>query len=181
MSAKKVLIVQYSQSGQLTDVVNSVTSPLAASDAVELHTLTLTPEKPYPFPWPLHRFFNIFPECIYLDPPALKPLIIDKDQKFDLIILAYQVWFLAPSLPVTSFLKSEVGKRLLKDTPVITLIGCRNMWVMAQQAVVKLLKEANARLIDNVVLTDQVGAGGGGYSDDWDDNLRERLVRYTGK
>ena len=158
MPAKKILIVQYSQSGQLTDVVNSVTSPLIASETIELHTLTLTPEKPYPFPWPLLQFFNIFPECIYLDPPALKPLDIDKDQKFNLIILAYQVWFLAPSLPVTSFLKNEVGKRLLKNTPVITLIGCRNMWVMAQQAVVKLLKEADARLIDNVVLTDQGSA-----------------------
>ncbi len=155
MSAKKVLIIQYSQSGQLTDVVNSVTAPLIASDNVKIQTLTLHPEKLYPFPWPLIRFFNIFPECIYLDPPALKPLDINKDEKFDLVILAYQVWFLAPSLPITAFLKSPEGKNLLQDTPVITLIGCRNMWVMAQEAVKKLLKEANARLLDNVVLTDQ--------------------------
>ena len=155
MPVKKVLVVQYSQSGQLTDVVNSVTTPLIASDSVELHTLTLHPEKPYPFPWPLIGFFNIFPECIYLDPPALKPLDIDKNQKFDLIIIAYQVWFLSPSLPVTAFLKSPEGKSLLQNTPVITLIGCRNMWVMAQEAVKKLLTEANARLLDNIVLTDQ--------------------------
>lgn len=155
MSVKKVLIVQYSQSGQLFDVVNSVTAPLAGSDNVEVQTLNLTPEKPYPFPWPLLSFFNIFPECIYLDPPALKPLDIDTKQKFDLIILAYQVWFLSPSLPVTAFLKSTEGKLLLKNTPVITLIGCRNMWVMAQQAVKKLLKEANASHIDNIVFTDQ--------------------------
>ena len=155
MSAKKVLVVQYSQSGQLTDVVSSVTAPLIASDAVELQTLTLHPEKSYPFPWPLIRFFNIFPECIYLDPPALKPLDINKDEKFDLVILAYQVWFLAPSLPITAFLKSPEGKNLLQDTPVITLVGCRNMWIMAQEAIKKLLKEAKAHLIDNVVLTDQ--------------------------
>ena len=155
MPTKKVLVVQYSQSGQLTDVVNSVTAPLITSNAVELHTLSLHPEKSYPFPWPLIHFFNIFPECIYLDPPILKPLDITADEKFDLVILAYQVWFLAPSLPVTAFLKSTEGKNLLQDTPVITLIGCRNMWVMAQEAVKKLLKDANARLLDNVVLTDQ--------------------------
>ena len=155
MSAKKVLIVQYSQSGQLSDVVNSVTAPLSVSDAVELHTLTLSPEKPFPFPWPIIPFFNIFPECIYLDPPKIQPLNIDENEKFDLIILAYQVWFLSPSLPVTAFLKSPEGKLLLHDTPVITLIGCRNMWVMAQNAVEKLLKEAKARLLDNIVLTDQ--------------------------
>ena len=155
MPEKKVLIVQYSQSGQLTDVVNSVTAPLAASDAIELHTLTLNPEKPYPFPWPVLDFFNIFPECVYLDPPAIKPLDIEANQKFDLVIIAYQVWFLSPSMPVTAFLKSAEGKRLLQDTPVVTLIGCRNMWVMAQQAVKKLLTEAGAHLIDNIVLTDQ--------------------------
>lgn len=155
MSVKKVLLVQYSQSGQLNEVAKSVTKPLTSSDSVELHTLTLTPEKPFPFPWPIISFFNIFPECVYLDPPALKPLDIDTKQKFDLVILAYQVWFLAPSLPVTAFLQSEQGKSLLHDTPVITLIGCRNMWVMAQQAIVKLLKDANAHHIDNIVLTDQ--------------------------
>ena len=155
MPIKKVLIVQYSQSGQLNDVANAVTAPLRTSDAVELHTLTLSPEKPYPFPWPLIPFFNIFPECIYLDPPTLQPLNIDENEKFDLIILAYQVWFLSPSLPVTAFLKSPEGKHLLHDTPVITLVGCRNMWVMAQNAVAELLKEAKAHLLDNIVLTDQ--------------------------
>lgn len=155
MSAKKVLVVQYSQSGQLTDIVSSITAPLITSDAIELQVLTLRPQKSYPFPWPLIRFFNIFPECIYLDPPALTPLDINKDEKFDLVILAYQVWFLAPSLPTTAFLKSEEGKNLLKDTPVITIIGCRNMWIMAQEAVKKLLKAVNAHLLDNVVLIDQ--------------------------
>ncbi len=155
MLVKKILVVQYSQSGQLTDAVNSVTTPLSQSDAIELRTLTLSPEKPFPFPWPLIPFFNIFPECIYLDPPKLQPLDIDENEKFDLIILAYQVWFLSPSLPVTAFLKSPEGKNLLNNTPVITLIGCRNMWVIAQNAVSQLLKEAKAHLIDNIVLTDQ--------------------------
>ena len=155
MPTKKVLFIQYSQSGQLTDIVNSISTPLISSDSVEIYTLTLNPEKPFPFPWPLLDFFNIFPECVYLDPPAIKPLDIDTNQKFDLIVLAYQVWFLAPSLPITAFLQSNEGKRLLQDTPVITLIGCRNMWVMAQQAVTKLLKDANAHHIDNIVLTDQ--------------------------
>jgi len=155
MPTKKVLFIQYSQSGQLTDIVKSISTPLMSSDSVEVSTSTLNPEKPFPFPWPLLDFFNIFPECVYLDPPTIKPLDINTNQKFDLIVLAYQVWFLAPSLPITAFLQSNEGKRLLQDTPVITLIGCRNMWVMAQQAITKLLKDANAHHIDNIVLTDQ--------------------------
>ena len=155
MTVKKVLIVQYSQSGQLTDVVTSVTAPLLASNNIELQTLTLKPVNPYPFPWPILSFFNIFPECVYLDPPELQAFNINKDEKFDLIILSYQVWFLAPSLPITAFLQSTEGKQLLKDTPVITLIACRNMWIMAQQAVQQMLDNAGAQLLDNIVLVDQ--------------------------
>ena len=51
------------------------------------------------------------------------------DEQFDLVILAYQVWYLAPSGPITAFLKSEAGRRLLHGRPVVTVIACRNMWL----------------------------------------------------
>lgn len=152
---KKVLIVKYSQTGQLSRVASSIAEPLINSSAIDVKTLTIEPEKQYPFPWDFFMFLDVFPESVYLDPPRIRPLNVNKDERFDLIILAYQVWFLSPSLPITAFLKSETGQRLLQDRPVITLIGCRNMWIMAQEAVKKLLKDANARLIDNVVLVDQ--------------------------
>ena len=81
----------------------------------------------------------------------------DADE-FDLIILAYQVWFSAPSLSVTAFLKSSAAQQLLRGKPVITVIGCRNIWGQAQETVKQLLSEVGARLLDNVVLTDQVSA-----------------------
>ena len=155
---KKILIVQYSQSGQLTDIVSQICTPLEQDSAVELYTLNLQMESEFPFPWPFIRFFNIFPECVYLDPPALKPLAIDLTQKFDLVILAYQVWFLAPSLPISAFLQHPTARACLRDTPVITVIGCRNMWTRAQMTVQQLLAEAGAKLIDNVVLVDQGSA-----------------------
>ena len=155
MPNKKILVIQYSQSGQLNEVVQAFIGPLVTSSDIDVKIATLVPEKAYPYPWPILSFFNVSPECIYQDPPRLKPLNLSQDEEFDLVILAYQVWFLSPSLPTTAFLKSDEGKRLLHDKPVITLIGCRNMWIMAQQAVSKLLTEMGARLIDNVVLVDQ--------------------------
>lgn len=152
---KKVLIVQYSQTGQLSRVASSIAEPLINSSAVDVKILTIEPEDKYPFPWDFFTFLDVFPESVYLDPPRIKPLNIDKRENFDLIILAYQVWFLSPSLPITAFLKSEAGQRLLRNRPVITLIGCRNMWVMAQEAMKVLLKDAQARLVDNIVLVDQ--------------------------
>ncbi|MCU7814941.1 MAG: dialkylresorcinol condensing enzyme [Candidatus Thiodiazotropha sp. (ex Lucinoma kastoroae)] len=152
---KKVLVIQYSQTGQLSRVVESICEPLAKSEDIELFTETLVPVIPYPYPWSFFGFLDVFPECVALDAPDNKPLSIDIEEDFDLVILAYQVWFLAPSLPVTAFLKSESGKCLLNGKPVVTVIGCRNMWSQAQETVKKLLIASSAKLIDNIVLTDQ--------------------------
>lgn len=152
---KKVLVIQYSQSGQLTRIVEKVIGPLIAASFIQTKIVTLEPVKPFPFPWPVLKFFNIFPECIYLDPPEIKPVEIEPNEKFDLILFSYQVWFLSPSLPATAFLQSNIAKQVFKNTPVITLIGCRNMWTQAQQTVKKILNKLGATLIDNIVLIDQ--------------------------
>jgi hypothetical protein len=80
---------------------------------------------------------------------------IEAEAEYDLIVLGYTSWFLSPSIPVTGFLKSEQAKRLFKDTPVVTVIACRDMWLMAQEKMKGLLADLGARLKDNVVLTDQ--------------------------
>ena len=77
------------------------------------------------------------------------------DEDFDLIIVFYQVWFLAPSLPVTAFLQHPLAGVLFNNKPVITVIACRNMWLKAQEKMKMMLTHLGARLIDNVVLFDR--------------------------
>jgi hypothetical protein len=89
-----------------------------------------------------------------MDPPELQPVAFDPDGRFDLVIIAYQVWFLSPSLPVTGFLKSEAA-RVLKGKPVVTLIVCRNMWLTAQEKMKTLIASKGGHLIDNVALVDR--------------------------
>src|SRR5258708_12814551 len=86
------------------------------------------------------------PESVLLEPPALEPLSVRPGEPFDLVVLAYQVWFLAPSGPITAFLKSEAGRQLLRGRPVVTLIACRNMWLTAQEAVNRLIAQPAAPL-----------------------------------
>lgn len=150
----RILVLYYSQTGQLTRATQSMMAPLANRPDVEIVWQQLEPVPPFPFPWSFFRFFDTFPESVHMDPPPLKPLAFGPDARFDLVVLAYQVWFLSPSLPTTAFLKSPAA-RVLRDTPVITFIVCRNMWLSAQEKVKKLLAGLGARLIDNVVLTDQ--------------------------
>jgi hypothetical protein len=151
---KKVLVIRYSQSGQLNELADSLLAPLRDDPAIHLHVETLQLAKPFPFPWGFFPFLDAFPESFHLRAPALKPLSLSGDEDFDLIVLPYQVWFLAPSQPITAFLKHPVGRKLLQGKPVVTLIACRNMWLVAHDKLKALLADAGARLIDNVVYVD---------------------------
>ncbi|MFA6740836.1 MAG: dialkylresorcinol condensing enzyme [Arcobacteraceae bacterium] len=153
MNQKKVLVVSYSQTGQLTKVVNNFTKPLLEDESIQIVYKNIKPKKSYPFPWDLMTFMDTFPESVHLVACEIEDFEDDND--YDLIILSYQVWFLSPSIPVTSFLKSDWAKKKFANKPVITLIGCRNMWIMAQEKMKQLLIDLNANLIDNVVLIDK--------------------------
>ena len=157
---KKILVIYYSQSGQLSEVVKQFTHPLVDSPDISVTFENVLPQTDYPFPWPFFRFFDTFPEAVYLDPPAMKPSNLKGDEDFDLIILAYQVWFLSPSLPITGFLKAPLAAKLFKDKPIVTLIACRDMWLMAQEEVKKQLAGMGAKLVGNVALVDKAGSIG---------------------
>jgi hypothetical protein len=150
----RILVVHYSQTGQLTRVVRSLMTPLATRSDVRVDWHEVVPVRPYPFPWGLLSFLDAFPESVYLDPPAVRAAGFAPDAQYDLIVLAYQVWFLSPSLPITGFLRSPAAQ-VLKGKPVVTVVGCRNMWATAHRTMSALLGELGAHQVDNVVLTDQ--------------------------
>lgn len=149
---KKALIIYYSQTGQLKKIVDSITIRLR--EDFDLVFEELKPVPPYPFPWQGREFFQAFPESVQEIPCALAPFHFNPDQDFDLVILAYQVWFLSPSIPVTAFLQTPEAGKVLKDKPVITILGVRNMWIMAQERMKIHLRSLGARLVGNIVLVD---------------------------
>ncbi|HMC13079.1 MAG TPA: dialkylresorcinol condensing enzyme [Gallionellaceae bacterium] len=152
---KRVLAICYSQTGQLARIAKQILVPLQENPGVDVHLEMLRPLPAYPFPWPFFQFFDAFPESAHLIAPKLEPLALTGEEDFDLIILFYQVWFLAPSLPVTAFLRHPLAARLLKNKPVVTVIACRNMWLMAHEKMKSMLASLGGRLIDNVVLSDR--------------------------
>lgn len=151
---KRVLVVYYSQSGQLVEVLRSTLGPVEAS-GTEIVYKELKPAKPYPFPWTALEFCDAFPESVEEIPCELQPLSINPDDHFDLVILAYTVWYLKPAIPFMSFLCSTQAEAILKGKPVITIIGCRNMWLLAQERVKEILHGVGARLTGNIVLADR--------------------------
>ena len=155
---KNILVIYYTQSGQLHEIANQIAKPFLNDDSVALTFHEIKLKKPFPFPWDNDSFFGAFPESFLQIPSELEPVPTDiLEKKYDLILFFYQVWYLSPSIPITSFLKSEEAKILLNNTPVVTISGSRNMWIMAQEKVKTLLKQNNANLKGNIALVDRTG------------------------
>ncbi|WP_432670185.1 dialkylrecorsinol condensing enzyme DarA [Flavobacterium sp. SM2513] len=153
---KNVLIIYFTQSGQLGRIANNIAKPLLADSDISVSFFNIQMTKPFPFPWKSEQFFDVFPESFLQIPSVIKePSINILNQKYDLVILAYQVWYLSPSIPITSFLKSKFAKQLIENTPVITVSGSRNMWIMAQEKVKILIKNANSQIVGNIALVDR--------------------------
>ncbi|WP_157962640.1 dialkylrecorsinol condensing enzyme [Chitinophaga deserti] len=149
----KILVVYYTQTGQLKRIIDHVLAPLQGK--AEITFEEIEPVEDFPFPWPKQRFFDTMPETVLGRPKAIQPLKTDPGAHYDLVLLAYQPWFLSPSQPIAAFLQSEEGKRLLKGKPVVTLLGCRNMWINAQEKVKRYLQAAGAQLAGHIALVDK--------------------------
>ncbi len=152
---KKILIIYYTQTGQLKQIVDSITEPLKKD--CQLLFEELKPVPSYPFPWNGMPFFQVFPESVKEIPCKLKPFQNDFTIDYDLVILAFTVWYLSPSIPVSSFLQCDEAKKLLNGKPVITVSGVRNMWIMAQERVKAMISDAGGRLVGNIVMADPAG------------------------
>lgn len=148
--AKSILVIYYSQTGQLRNILDKMLDPL--SSQAEVTMVEYKPVNDYPFPWTSDQFFDAMPECVQQIPMPLQPVSIP-DKNYDLVILGYQPWFLSPSRPTSSFLQSEYAK-VLKGKPVITVLGTRNMWLNAQERVKEALQKLGANLVGNIVLAD---------------------------
>ncbi len=153
---KKILVIYYSQSGQVKDIINSVLSDAEIDKNINIDYLKIEPEEEYPFPWkPSSKFYDVFPESVKSIDCKLKALIVNNSSEYDLVILGLQVWYLSPSIPISSFLKSEEAKNILHNKPVITIYGTRNMWVSANKTVKEQIKNAGGNLIGNIVFSDK--------------------------
>jgi hypothetical protein len=152
---RRVLVLAaFSQTGQLRDVVESVVSPLRAAAGIELVERVIEPAQKPPFPWPFMEFFDAFPEAVHEVAPALVPLPEAGGGPFDLVVLAYQVWFLSPAPAMTAFLQSDRARAWIAGAPVMTVVACRNMWLMAQERMRARIRDLGGHLVDHVALTD---------------------------
>lgn len=152
---KEILVIYYSQTGQLFDILKNISSTISGEN-VNISYYEIVPKKKFPFPWTQEEFYGAFPETFLQIPTPLEAIPAEiLQKKYDLVILGYSTWYLTPSIPINSFLKSDEAKTLLANTPVVTVSASRNMWIMAQEKVKKLLVTNNAKLVGNIALVDR--------------------------
>jgi hypothetical protein len=152
---KNILVLYYTQTGQAKLGLDAVLKPFNNDPEYKLHYELIQPKQDLSFPWKYQEFFDVFPENVHAIPFALEPLKIDKSIHYDLVIIAYQPWFLSICRPISSFLQSAEAKHLLSGKPVITIINCRNMWLNAQEKMKQRLLDLNAKLVGNITFVDR--------------------------
>lgn len=150
---KKILVVFYSQSGQLGEIVHSFSQPFLSS-GIGVEVVRIKPKKDFDFPWSSESFWDSMPESVLEIPLELEDLSFE-ESNYDLVVLAYQPWHLSPSIPITSLLVHPKFQGILKKTPLVTLIGARNMWIHAQELLKKKLEPLGTKLVGNIVLLDR--------------------------
>ena len=152
---KKILVVYFTQTGQAKQALDATLKPFEENKNYQLDYLLIKPKKTFPYPWSYTEFFDIFPETVHGIPCELEPLDINTSTNYDLIVIAYQPWFLSVCVPISSFLQSAEAKKLLANKPVVTIINCRNMWLGAQEKMKKRLLDVKANLVGNITFVDR--------------------------
>ena len=148
---KKVLVINYSQSGQLNEIIDNFLIPFSEK---QIERVYIHPKNKFPFPWSSQEFFDVMPESVLEEKIELEPFDL-KSENYDLIIIGYQPWYLSPSLPTTALFKDENFTSLLNGKPVITIIGARNMWLNAQESIKEFVQNAGGELIANIPFIDR--------------------------
>ncbi|MFF4550198.1 hypothetical protein [Streptomyces sp. NPDC001435] len=154
----RVTVYWYSQTGQLLESVSAVTDPLEKA-GWEIRKVEIRPREPFPFPWPVRRFFGVFPACV--DPEGAPEITarppVAEDDDADLVVFAFPVWYLAPALPMRALVGAE--PKAFDGRAVVGLVACRNMWYSAAVEVQRLLQAAGGRYLGTIAAVDTASAG----------------------
>ncbi len=142
----RTLFLYYSQTGQSAEAIET----LARSFQPDCDIVRFECEETFNFPWSMSGFFRAFPRCVRGLAPRTKPTGVDWE-KYDLIVLGYQVWFLSPSLPFQGFLKSPEAHGL-RGKKVVTVLTCRNLWYSASKTVRGALIKLGAEFLGQVTI-----------------------------
>lgn len=150
----KIALFYYTQTGQALQIAQKVCEPFIKAGS-QVILKEIIPDEPYPFPWSMDTFFQVFPESRLSIPCIIKPFDLSDIQDADIVIVAGQSWYLSHSVPLHSFFQSNEIKKYLKGRKIVTIDGCRNMWIMKQLKTREYIHQIGADYVGSIVLQDK--------------------------
>jgi hypothetical protein len=151
---KQIAAFYYTQTGQGLKILQSICSSLVKA-GYEVVYKEIVPKTKFPYPWSADAFFQAFPESRQGIPCEIEPIDLRDVADADLVIIEYQSWFLSPAIPFNGFFQDATIQHYLNGKFVVTVNGCRNMWIMAQAKVKSYLAQSGGKLVGNIVLQDK--------------------------
>ncbi|MDR2533225.1 MAG: hypothetical protein LBC81_00340 [Tannerellaceae bacterium] len=150
----QIVAFYYSQTGQGLDILRSVCRPLADAGH-EIVYREIIPEEAFPYPWSADAFFDAFPESRQgIGCTTVVSGLSDVPDPA-LVIIAWPAWFLSPAIPVHGFFANEAVRGYLRGKDVVSICGCRNMWIKAQEGVNAYMDSCGARRRGVIILQDR--------------------------
>lgn len=149
-----IAVFYYTQTGQLLEIIKSVLSPLL-KQGCKITYKEIIPEKPFDFPWTKESFYEVFPESRAEIPVKINKIDFSDISDANLVVLGYQPWYLAPSIPFASFMDNKDTEQYLKGKNVVTVVGSRNMWISAHLSIKTRLTKLGCNWCGNIALEDR--------------------------
>ncbi len=146
---RNLLVVYYSQTGQLKEIALNFVKSFERFYNIDFAEIKC---KNYNFPITYKQFFDVFPESVLKIPCDIEVEIPDKE--YQLVVLAFQPWFLHTSVPFNSFMQTERFKNLVKGKQVILLMNSRNSWRNSLQEVTEVVESQHATIRGKYVFRD---------------------------
>ena len=157
MAGRNILILYYSSTGQTHGALEIVAQVLR-EDGHVVEMARIRPVTDFEFPWKLTTFLRTGLKT-YLGMKVsvdLQELPILRDaEAYDYIILGHQPWFLAPSVPVNSFLDGGMSA-VLQGKKIISVVTCRGMWKRGYRIFERKVHARGGRVVLNFVIEDQL-------------------------
>ncbi len=148
---KRVLVLYYSLTHQTEKVLEKITTELTAVG----HTVDMRKIKPIP-EWTLplkHGPFFWNWTKVWVGMNLTQPIehMDLKADDYDYIVLGFQPWNLAPSIPMNSFLDSPMAE-IFRGKKVIGVVTCRTRWERSYRIAKEKIAKRGGQLVDGLVI-----------------------------
>lgn len=148
---KRILVLYYSLTEQTQNVLNIIRDELAGAG----HTIDMRriqPVNDWKLPLDKKIFFSNWAK-VWVGMNLTQPIhhMDLKADDYDYIILGFQPWNLAPSIPVNSFLDSGMAE-IFRGKKVIGVVTCRTRWERSFRIAKDKIERRGGKMVDGFVV-----------------------------